>query len=1120
MSLARLSIVVILCFTGVKYSFGKEKLNVTATQNFNKHSFAFTENAGQLYSNDATGLESILYYGHSNGVNIYLEKSKISYVCNYIKPGKMLDDRREPSKLVRAERMEMEFLNTNPAVRVNHSKPLSAVNNFYFPHLNNGLKKVRDYGEITYTDLYPGIDMILNCNEDGFEYSFVVHPGADPAQISIQWNGVHKKDQNETGLAFKNGIGYVEEEGLKAYQTTGSEKIINTPSVKYVVSGDRINFKVGPYDVSKPLIIDPVVSWGTYFGGTQLDGVNEIKRDGKNRLYCVGYTYSLKAIASKGAFQVSDSGGQDGFFTCFDTAGNRLWSTYYGGASYDELYNIDIDSLSKYIYILGQTQTAQGLATKFAYQTLLNGRQNLVLLKFDSTGNRVWSTYYGGNLDDYAGGILLDEWQHIYISGFSNSSLSIATPNGWRQTRAANWDGILIKMDTAGNRIWGTYYGGRGDDVLLKMVRDSSSGIFISGKTLSDTGIATKGAYSTKYNGAFLYDALLANFDSSGRRVWGTYFGGNYYDNINGIDKDNKGNLYIAGRTQSTTGIATKGAYRTKNGGLDEAFLACFGYTGKIKWSTYYGGTGYDLFNKIKVDTITNHLYLCGASTSTSKIATSGAYQTKNAGQYDLMLARFSPSGTPDWVTYYGGSDTEYCYTMSIDNSYGLYYGGTTKSTSKFTKGNIWQKKNGGNYDGFILKFTDSVCGLNARVIGSNKLCLNNIAQYTSAYDTSATYTWMANGGSTYKWNGKDTIEVKWDSAGKRSLQLTMKNGFCSNSNTLNVDINALPALNAGTDTTVCPGSTVLRGMRPDTGISYSWSSVPIGYSSSLSNLKIVAASKTVVYYLSATDSISGCSNKDSVVITTYPKPVAGIIGDTVTCAGAAYSYIAKGRNDKAYAWSSPAGAVMGAGNDSIGLVWSSAGKSSLQLKQTNKYGCMDSNEVPILIHPSPVATWRDSMLSKTSFMFYANDTHEKKYYWQFGDNTTDTNIIASHTYAYDSGHRVSLKVTNVFGCSSIHDSTFGITTGFIASLSGDIHLNIYPNPFSERLTAYIEAPYSLYGSYILTDISGKELASSSIKALAGMNQYSIETASLSSGMYFIKLNFGDKRVTQMLVKL
>jgi hypothetical protein len=163
--------------------------------------------------------------------------------------------------------------------------------------------------------------------------------------------------------------------------------------------------------------------------------------------------------------------------------------------------------------------------------------------------------------------------------------------------------------------------------------------VYLAGDANSTTGIATTGAHQATYGGGRSNDAYLVKFNSSGVRQWGTYYGAST-DYGYSCATDASGNVFLAGYTYSTTGIATTGAHQTSFSGNNDAFLVKFNSSGVRQWGTYYGGSGFDYGFSCATDENGN-VYLAGVGSSTTGIATTGAHQTTMSGGGVAFLVKF-----------------------------------------------------------------------------------------------------------------------------------------------------------------------------------------------------------------------------------------------------------------------------------------------------------------------------------------------------------------------------------------------------------------------------------------------------------------------------------------------
>ena len=359
-----------------------------------------------------------------------------------------------------------------------------------------------------------------------------------------------------------------------------------------------------------------------------------------------------------------------------------------------------------------ETETGKKVAAHFG----LNGN----ILSFETAGHNGaltidpylnWSTYFGGASDDVAtmvtsyGGTGL-----LYVAGYTSSTAGISFAIGlpFNTYGGGIYDAFLAGYSATGVLAWATYFGGAGLDQGTGIAADGAGALYLTGYTNS-TGIGTPGTAFPTYTATNGIDAFLVKFNNLGVRQWSTYFGGPGDDYSNTVACDAAGGIYIAGCTNSTSNIATAGAFQTALNGANDGFFAKFTNTGLLSFGSYFGGSGLDSISSAYCDGAGN-LVFTGQTNSNSGISTAGAYQTALSGtNYDAFVESFSTTGTRNWGTYFGGTQNENGCGIACDGSNNICVVGNTSSTAGIASANAFQSAYGGGaQDAFVAQFTST----------------------------------------------------------------------------------------------------------------------------------------------------------------------------------------------------------------------------------------------------------------------------------------------------------------------------------------------------------------------------------------------------------------------------
>jgi predicted extracellular nuclease len=610
-------------------------------------------------------------------------------------------------------RLSFDGANRAPALR--GVDPQAATTNYF--RGAQVLRDVANFSKVRYEDLYPGVDLVYYGSQQGqLEYDFVVAPGSDPSPIALDFAGVRSLRVNADGdLVLGTAVGDVVQHAPVVYQDVAGERRMVAAS--YTRLGARkIGFRLGEYDRSRELVIDPVLVYSTYHGGSLGDRGNDIAIDGSSNAYVIGTANSTNFPSLNGFDNTKTDSSSDVFVSKFSPTGTLVYSTFIGGIGTDEGAGVAVDS-SGNAYVTGRT-TSVDFPVANAYQSALGGSQDAFLTKLNANGNGlVFSTFLGGNSNpngisftgEFGYAVAVDSANSAYVTGYAVST-NFPVVNAFQSTGGGAKDDVFVTKFAANGAslVYSTYLGGADFDEGYNIAVDSAGSAYITGITGSTNFPlvnARQGLYGSNQ------DAFLAKFSPAGNTLaYSTYIGGFAQDVGYGIAVDGSGNAYVAGVTSSGNFPVSGQIQSFNNGGTavaTDAFVAKFNAAGNtVAYVTWLGGSGNESGIGLAVDPSGN-AYVVGQTTSTN-FPTASPIQASNNGLADVFLTKLTASGNAMvYSTYLGGGGEDVGNDIAVNSAGDAFITGQTAS-SNFPTASPRQANNGGSSDAFVTRISTS----------------------------------------------------------------------------------------------------------------------------------------------------------------------------------------------------------------------------------------------------------------------------------------------------------------------------------------------------------------------------------------------------------------------------
>jgi hypothetical protein len=427
------------------------------------------------------------------------------------------------------------------------------------------------------------------------------------------------------------------------------------------------------------VLSQPNFSWAVNIGSYSGEQPESIAADANGNVYTSGeFLGTIDLDAGPGYSPCTSLGSVDVFICKLDAAGNFVWGKSFGAYANDIAYSMALDA-SANIYLTGYfTGTVDFDPGAGTFNMTSYGLSDIYVLKLDANGNFLWAKQMGGNGDDEAHALALDNAGNIYTCGYFNNTADFDPgASTYTFTAAGQGDIFVSKLDNNGNFIWAKQMGSIDNEVPYGLAVDAAQNVYTTGNFFMscdfDPGPATFNL-SIAGNGAF-----ISKLDMSGNFVWAKALSGSSSTG-RCIKTDNAGNVYSTGYFESVCDFDPgAGTYTLAPSPLNQGdiFVWKLDATGNFVWVNAMGSTAYDIGTSLVLDAAQD-IYVTGYFEGTVDFDPGvGTHTLTSAGSQDIFISKFNSLGNLVWAYNIGDVGSDKGAAINVDASNNIYTTGS-----------------------------------------------------------------------------------------------------------------------------------------------------------------------------------------------------------------------------------------------------------------------------------------------------------------------------------------------------------------------------------------------------------------------------------------------------------
>ena len=799
------------------------------------------------------------------------------------------------------------------------------------------------FGEVVLDDVWPGIDLRIS-GKDGIKYDFIVAPGADPQQVRLRYEG-HEKlaiRNGEVCVALSTGevvegapVGFTQPL-LSADCVNGFAKVaygeLAPRALRYVLEGDVVSFDARKVQDAR-LIIDPVLTFGSYSGSTANNFGFTATYDGSGHLYGGGIVFNVGYPLTVGVLQGFFAGGSiDVGISKWTPDGSALvWSTYLGGSGNESPHSMVVNAQDE-LYVMGATGSTDFPTTPgcfdgtynaggglLSWTNILNGYgfshangTDIYVSHINASATAlVGSTYLGGTGSDglnnstllthnygdhFRGEIALDAAGNPVVATSTRSTDMPTSPGAPQAANGGGQDAYLARLNpNLTNLLSGTYHGGSGDDSGLGVQFDSAGRIFMAGGT-SSANLPVPGApFDASFNN--VTDGYIARYSAAGNALLScTFTGTDNYDQCYFVQLNTADEVFVVGQTHGAYPV-TPGKYT--NAGSSQFVHKFSNDLSTSLWSTRIGNgsANQDLSPTAFLVSDCGQIYLSGwagstnsnagnsNSTTTGSPVTTDAFQATTDGGDQYLMVLHPDAVALSYATFFGGDQSREHVdggTSRFDKDGTVYQAvcaGCQNNDDFPTTPGAWSNtNNSGGCNLGVFKFSLAVPVAEIGIAGPNVICIPGTVQFTNSSSGGNTYLWDFGDGGT---STEFAPSHLYNTPGTYTVSMLMTDSYgCSVADTADIQVFAIPDPVASIDPVapICPGGSAQ--VTASDGTAWTW--FPgIGVSDVNVQSPVITPPEPMTYSVAITNQ---CGVDTASVTILWVEPTASAGPDTSVC--------------------------------------------------------------------------------------------------------------------------------------------------------------------------------------------------------------------------------------------